>query len=132
MTNLFYRIQTLIIIGVCVFSTLTQASQCKAHFVNPIKDICWNCLFPLTIGKSAIVKSGYPDTKNPNNPTCSCPSVVASRFGVTIGYWEPAALVDVTRKPYCMVNLGIQLHIKDQGLGGSQEPDTDGRAAVDD
>ena len=88
-----------------------QASQCKAHFVNPIKDICWNCLFPLTIGKSEVVKSGYPDTKNPGNPFCSCPAIVAGRLGITIGYWEPAALVDVTRKPYCMVNLGVQLNI---------------------
>lgn len=105
------------------------ASQCKSHFVNPIIDICWDCLFPLTIGKSAIVKGSYPDTSNPNNPFCFCPSTVASRLGITIGYWEPAALVDVTRKPYCMVNLGVQLNIKNQGLGGSQMPDTDGRGA---
>lgn len=105
------------------------ASQCKAHFVNPVKDVCWNCLFPLTIGHSEVVKSSYPDTKNPGNPLCSCANKGNGRFGITIGYWEPTALVDVTRKPYCMVNLGTQLHIKDQGLGGSQMPDTDGRGA---
>lgn len=104
------------------------ASQCKGHFVNPITDVCWDCLFPLTIGSSKVVKSHYPDTDNPGSALCSCPEK-KQYLGVSIGYWEPTALVDVTRKPYCMVNLGMQLHIKDQGLGGSQEPDTDGKGA---
>lgn len=111
---------------ILVFSV--HASQCKGHFVNPITDLCWDCLFPLTIGSSEVVKSRYPDTKNPKNPICSCPNKL-QLFGVTIGYWEPFALVDVTPKPYCMVNLGVQIDIKDQALGGSQMPDTDGRGA---
>jgi len=129
MLNSMRRLNYLVLFLALWVAAPTHASQCKAHFVNPITDICWNCLFPLTIGKSALVKSGYPDTTNPGNPTCLCPEKVAARLGITVGYWEPAALVDVTRKPYCMVNLGIQLNIKNQGLGGSQEPDTDGRGA---
>jgi len=39
-----------------------QASICKGHFINPITDICWDCLFPLTIGSSKVVKGSYPDT----------------------------------------------------------------------
>ena len=112
-----------------LFNVPLYASQCKGHFVNPITDVCWDCLFPLTIGASKVVKSHYPDTKDsPSSPLCSCPNK-GQLLGVTIGYWEPFALVDITRKPYCMVNLGVQLNIKDQGLGGSQMPDTDGRGA---
>ncbi|HAT1722231.1 TPA: conjugal transfer pilus assembly protein TraU [Legionella pneumophila] len=105
------------------------ASQCKGHFVNPITDVCWNCLFPLTIGSSDVVKSSYPDTNNPGNPLCLCPTPIGERLGVTIGYWEPAALVDVTPKPWCMVNLGVQLNVTKKGLGGSQMPEVDGRGA---
>ena len=123
------RAKNFLIVGIVLLSLgcalIANASQCKAHFVNPITDICWDCLFPITIGSANVVKSSYPDTKNPSSPFCSCPG----RVGITIGYWEPTALVDVTRKPYCMVNLGIQLNIKNQGLGGSQMPDTDGRGA---
>ncbi len=107
------------------YAFVSNASSCKAHFVNPITDICWDCLFPITIGSAEVVKSRYPDTKNPSNPFCTCPG----RVGITIGYWEPTSLVDITRKPYCMVNLGMQLNIKNQGLGGSQMPDIDGRGA---
>ncbi len=125
---MFKRLSTLLC---CLFLTsVVSASQCKGHFVNPLTDICWDCLFPLTIGKSELVKGDYPDTKNPSNPFCSCPTEKGlPRLGITVGFWEPFALVDVTRKPYCMVNLGVQLNIKDQGLGGSQMPDTDGRGA---
>lgn len=119
----------LILINFASLSAPVHASVCKGHFVNPITDICWNCLFPLTIGNSELVKSGYPDTKNPSNPLCECANDGLPRIGITLGFWEPFAMVDVTRKPYCMVNLGIQLHIKDQGLGGSQEPDVDGRGS---
>lgn len=118
-----------LMIGCLMFAQTLKAAQCKAHFVNPFTDICWNCLFPITIGQSAVVKSQYPDTKNPESPACACPMQVLGRLGITVGYWEPTALVDVTRKPYCMVNLGLSLNIKNQGLGGSQMPDTDGRGA---
>src|SRR3990167_9230789 len=106
-----------------------EASICKGHFVNPLSDICWDCLFPLTIGHAELVKSHYPDTKNPSNPICICSTKLGQRLGLTLGFWEPFALVDVTRKPYCMVNLGVQMHIKNQGLGGSQMTSEDGRGA---
>lgn len=85
-----------------------QASICKGHFINPITDICWDCLFPLTIGSSKVVKGSYPDTdSNPKNIVCQCTGETGPRFGLSIGYWEPFALVDVTRslgisKPLCI------------------------------
>ncbi|MEI6096142.1 MAG: conjugal transfer protein TraU, partial [Gammaproteobacteria bacterium] len=36
----------------CVTNLAQASSACKGHFINPITDVCWNCLFPLTIGKS--------------------------------------------------------------------------------
>ncbi len=125
------RKSTLALIALlCVITNFAQASSaCKGHFINPITDVCWNCLFPLTIGKSKIVNSDYPDTENPKLPVCSCHADYGDRVGITIGYWEPTAIVDVTKNPYCMVNLGIKLPIKNQSLGGSNFSDVDGRNA---
>jgi len=114
---------------VLLMGPVLQASTCTGHFVNPITDICWDCLFPLTIGKSKVVKGRYPDTKNPSKLLCSCASHGVPRVGLSIGYWEPFALVDVTRKPFCMVNLGVELDIGNFGLGGSQMPSSDGGGA---
>ena len=84
---------------------------CRGHFVNPITDVCWSCLMPISIGGIHIGKGGTPkkrDTKNPKNPVCLCskgtPPIPIP--GLSIGFWEPVRLVDITRTPYCMVNLG--------------------------
>lgn len=93
------------------------ASECSGHFANPITDVCWSCLFPLSIGSSQVAKSKNADTKNPKNPVCVCDK----RIGLAIGYWEPISLVDVTYKPFCMVNLGgFQLGLSDKYPKGSQ------------
>lgn len=80
---------------------------CTGNFVDPITDVCWDCIFPLSIGNVTTGKSkGNPDTANPSMPVQFCDTGNIIRPGVAIGYWEPSYLVDVTTEPYCMVNLG--------------------------
>ncbi len=84
---------------------------CKGRFVNPISDICWSCLLPISIGPVSFGKGLAPakrDTKNPSSPLCACskggnPIPIP---GITLGFWEPARMVDITRTPYCMTGLG--------------------------
>lgn len=115
----------------CLFTGTAQAIECKGHFVNPVTDIDWDGIFPITIGRVPLATGDAPDTTNPATPLCACkvPPPVFQRLGVTIGFWEPFALVDVTRDPYCMVNMGIKLSVKHQGIGGSEMPAADGRGA---
>ena len=127
--SLRFIVLCLIMSPLFMISSNVSASQCKGHFVNPITDICWDCLFPLTIGSKDVVKGGYPDTDNPEKYTCECLTDGLPRIGLTLGYWEPFALVDVTRKPFCMVNLGVQLDISSLGLGASQMTSIDGDGA---
>src|ERR1044072_6829272 len=90
-----------------LFSPLMSAGTCQGHFVNPIKDVCWPCLFPLSLGSMSLVSSNHlPDTSNPGVPVCVCPGNPLPRIGLSIGFWEPITLVDVTRTPFCLVNLG--------------------------
>jgi conjugal transfer pilus assembly protein TraU len=80
-------------------------ARCTGKFVNPVTDICWSCLFPLSVGGVKIWPSDRPDTPNPASPLCACGSPVP-RIGIAVGFWEPARLVDVTAKPWCFPNLG--------------------------
>lgn len=82
--------------------------DCDGHWVNPITDVCWRCLFPMSIGSVKVSSSPFPDTPNPSSPIqlCTFPPPVFKRIGVAIGYWEPFATTDVTRSPMCMVNMG--------------------------
>ena len=103
-------------------SSVMAGSLCHGSFVNPITDVCWSCLFPITIGNAAIFKGDVADnSSNPCIPVCYCKTPFP-RFGITTGFWEPIALVDVTRLPFCMVNLGgIQLNMGSSFGIGSQE-----------
>jgi conjugal transfer pilus assembly protein TraU len=76
--------------------------RCTGKFVNPITDICWSCLFPISIGGLKIWPSSRPDTEQPALPVCLC----GLRPGIAMGFWEPVRLADVSMKPWCFVNLG--------------------------
>jgi len=80
------------------------AGQCQGAFANPITDICWSCLFPLTLGGVPLMSMQQEDTDNPGDLLCTCFNPL--RFGIGTGFWEPARRVDVTRSPYCFVSLG--------------------------
>ncbi|HBD4374511.1 TPA: TraU family protein, partial [Escherichia coli] len=41
----------------CLTGTARAASsECEGNFVNPITDICWECIFPVTIGNVPVAK----------------------------------------------------------------------------
>jgi conjugal transfer pilus assembly protein TraU len=114
---------------ITVLCSPTLAATCRGRLINPVKDICCRCLFPITIGPSTVVSSDLPDTPNPHKLVCTCHPGLFPRIGFALGYWEPMALVDVSRTPYCFVNLG-GLHIHhDQEASGTvetQSPDQNG------
>src|SRR3546814_5268021 len=98
-----------LLIAICAiaFAPSAQAAgpTCNGKFVNPITDVCWSCLFPLSVGGLKIWPSGRPDTNNPASPICACADPLP-RIGISVGFWEPARLADVTMKPWCFPNLG--------------------------
>lgn len=106
----------------CISSS-AALTPCSGRIINPATDICWDCLFPMTIGSSTVISGNNPDTSNPGSPVCMCPGDPLPQFGTSLGYWEPMALFDVTRSPFCLVNLG------GIAIGGSSH---DGAVAVDD
>lgn len=103
-----------------------NANLCHGKFANPLTDVCWNCLFPITIGDAKVLSGSQPDTSNPSSPICTCPlAPIGVRIGISTGYWEPMALVDVTRHPYCMVNLG-GLQLTQGAFGADGEVESNG------
>ncbi len=84
------------------------SKTCSGRFVNPITDICWSCLFPISIGPVKVNTGGRQDTPNPSQIPCFCPRPPSPVPvpGIPLGFWEPARLVDVTRVPFCMVSMG--------------------------
>lgn len=80
-------------------------ATCTGKFPNPIIDICWSCILPLSIGSATVGNfGGQEDSPNAVPPLCSC--IVNPTIGVSIGFWEPARHVEAVRKPFCLVSLG--------------------------
>jgi conjugal transfer pilus assembly protein TraU len=68
------RIAILIMAIFLPFSS-NASMTCKGRFVNPITDVCWSCILPISIGGFNIGKGVAPkkrDTKNPSAPLCMC------------------------------------------------------------
>lgn len=83
-----------------------QDMMCTGEFVNPISGMCWSCVMP--IGISSIFykgdQDGTKDLTGWQQFLCTCDLYI----GVPISFYEPARVMDVTTKPYCMVALGGQ------------------------
>ena len=44
------------VISLAGLTTSAQAGPtCHGQFMNPITDICWSCMFPLTLGSATLV-----------------------------------------------------------------------------
>jgi hypothetical protein len=95
---------TLIAAFILAPSAQAAGPTCHGKFVNPITDVCWSCLFPLSVGGLKIWPSGRPDTAI--RLRRSAPAAPLPRIGISVGFWEPARLADVTMKPWCFPNLG--------------------------
>ena len=61
--------------------------SCEGRFVNPITDVCWQCIFPMSIGSVSVAAGGGPDTVNPASPVqyCPAPPPIFVRIGLAIG-----------------------------------------------
>ncbi len=101
------RLLSLIIILMVVVRESHAA--CAGRVLNPVTDLCWSCIFPISLGSAEVGNlGGYKDIENPPNPVCTCPIPAPPfvRIGATIGMWEPLRLAEVVREPFCMPSIG--------------------------
>ena len=62
---------TLLLIALFPLSSSAEGGKCNGRFLNPITDICWSCMFPITIGKIPLIRrSKFKDTTNTSMPVC--------------------------------------------------------------
>ena len=87
------NIVAILIIGILIPISVFASETCRRRFVNPITDICWSCLMPISIGRAVNIGSGSSpkmrDIKNPEFPVCTCVKANIPIPGITVGFWEP-------------------------------------------
>ncbi|MFT3819879.1 MAG: TraU family protein [Rubrivivax sp.] len=93
-------------LGLLGLAARADGPTCYGKYPNPISDICWQCVFPISIGGFAL-DMGQEDIENPGNPVCYCPIGVPPyyRTGLSVGFWEPTRLIESVRMPFCFPAL---------------------------
>lgn len=86
----------------CLVSFLLVADEGK--LINPITDVCWNCIFPIHVAGVNTTPSHHDSTRYKDR-LCFC-SGVPPKAGIPVAFWEPTHLIDVTRTPYQLLGLG--------------------------
>lgn len=105
------QLAVLIVINLPTNSSLAIVG-CTGRMVNPITDVCWSCILPITIAGVKVTPGDFdtpaPDLPLPPLPVCACPRAgfPLPVPGIPVGFFEPVRLVDVTKFPMCMVSLG--------------------------
>lgn len=112
------KLTTIIIIFIIFITSINNLyAKCSGSFINPISDICWDCVLPITIGKLPILKGKSPDPTNPSMIPCFCNNIAGIPIpGLPIGLWEAVRIVDVAKEPFCFVSLGGDIGLSSGGL----------------
>ena len=87
---------------------------CPTRFINPITDICWQCLYPIKIGEAGDIGGGAScDLSILGNevPVCKCPAPapIMQRVGMSMSFWEPARMVETVSDPWCFPSIGTKV-----------------------
>jgi conjugal transfer pilus assembly protein TraU len=103
------KMNKLIILLLALLLPSTQVfGACRGTIINPVTDICWQCMFPAMIGGVSFGRGGEPSPGNITSPVCVCPSSKGTvTFGVTSAFWEHARLIETVKDPYCFPTLGM-------------------------
>lgn len=104
-----------------VLSMQRQAfAVCHGVFLNPVTDVCWECILPIKIGGVPAWPSDLVDSPDlTKSPVMACPTPIGPRPCVPTSFWEPARFVETVKEPFCFPSIGTSLGNPSPGtLGG--------------
>jgi len=120
------------IMAVIYFATVSVAlaEACQGTPLNPLTDVCWECMFPARFGAIEFGRAG--DTlpgANSGSPVCGCADGSGIVAGMKVAFWEHAYLVETVKDPWCTVALGTGLDTgMNELLGGTNRNQNNGDA----
>lgn len=103
------RLCVFILLFACSFSSY---SQCDSRIINPLTDVSWDCMFPMTMVGMSIGDSSDNVSSNQGtnqSPVCECISEGVLKVGVPFSFWEPKTIIEVVSDPWCMHSMGVDM-----------------------
>lgn len=98
----------------CFIPARAECNAKPTQMAKILKDLCWECLFPLYIAGQYVYKGSMPDVRGRAlgaTPICKCelPPPLFLRIGIPIGYFEASRMIDVVKDPFCFMGLGLKI-----------------------
>ncbi len=90
-------------------------AKCSGSLMNPITDIAWNCIFPITIGGVTMFSGGEENPSTTSSPACICSNSVIPKIGIKVSFWEPTRVIETVSDSYCLNMLGTDLKSSSDG-----------------
>lgn len=101
---------TLLLVLMINFCSVSAYAVCDPSFANPLTDISWTCTLPIRLGGAVISPRSSDNSKRyVKNTMCTCVYGNIKRWGLTVGFWEPAHMIDVSKDSGCFSGLGIEV-----------------------
>lgn len=109
-------------------------AKCQpGSMINPITDVVWDCIFPISIAGIPIDLGNHPPDNTSSEFFCQCEGQGYLGIGFVVSFWEPARMVDTVKDPWCFPGIGMELDGGSTGLGytggGSYRPNGVGNIA---
>lgn len=119
-----------LILLILVFVKSVSAEVCKMKPMDPITDVRWNCVLPLTVGSVPLGTSGHPLADKmdkgigSHSPVCIC-KIPLPRVGITLKYREPFRVIETTTNAFCfpMLGFGINPTLLNKGVKKPEQND---------
>lgn len=93
---------------------------CGGAPINPLVDVCWECMLPIKFGGVTVLPGMEPDGPDPANvPLCACPWGLPPIPipGISMSFWEPFRIIETVKDPWCFPTFGgLQLAPTAPGL----------------
>lgn len=123
-----------ILVLLVLFHAVDAQAVCRSGSpLNPVTDLCWQCIFPVSIAGIEIIpgplENNVPDLSGMPVCTCPAPPPLFIRIGIPVSFWEPARYVETVKDPYCFPSLGFSLSSEGGFLGGGSQEQSN--ASVD-
>lgn len=93
-----------------LFAACNADAVCVGTPLNPITEVCWQCILPIKIAGQVVIPGADLDTVDLSNaPICVCPAPppIFWRIGLTLSFWEPARFAEVVHTPFCFPSIGM-------------------------
>ncbi len=127
--RLFVTLLTTIIATSTIHSTVASEVTISANYACPkpnifatlLDDIPFSSMLPIYVGGTTLGggKGRIPPAAS-HDSVCSCSDEFGVRdYGLVVGLWEIAYLIELTREPNCSLVLGIEFPFKNVNLGSA-------------